>query len=728
MTKTLSSTLLLLGVAAGLTSATAAAQNLAVNGDFETGDTSSWVNFPTANSTFAVTADANTGGFAGQIFNDDPASAAVHKQANLGVGTVNPFATVDISFAAKGTGMVGGVAFAEFFSEISGGGVSSAELLGGAPLSITSSWQTFNFTVDAGNNTSGGITLQFAAVTGGAMGSTIDLFIDDVVITATNTVVQLAPYAEDFEGLDAMSGSALGDAGFLGFANVFDSMGGYLYGYGPFPAPNNTPGFSSVAVGQGGMDQGAQGIVTYSDYNNADHGIGNIIESNVFQEQIVGANDVGKSFTFEFDAKLGDLIAPSTASAFIKIIDSATFALDGLASMDTTALPTSWGTYSVSITIEPQHVGDFFQFGFQTNATGFNASGIVYDNINFAESAPVIALSPYSEDFEALDAMSGSALGDAGFLGFANVFDSMGGYLYGYGPFPAPNGTPGFSSVATGQGGPDQGAQGIVTYSDYNNADHGIGNIIQSNVFQEQIVGATDVGKSFTFQFDAKLGDLIAPSTASAFIKIIDGTNFGLDGYSPLDTTTLPTTWGTYSVSITIEPQHVGDFFQFGFQTDATGFNASGIVYDNLVFGESVLGTNYCSTTANSSGSEASMSASGSDLVADNDFTLIASDMPAGEFGLFIVSADQGFFPGLNGNSNGNLCVQGSIGRFLGTGQLLMVDGAGSFSLPVDLTAIPQGLGSVPTTPGQTWNFQAWFRDSVGVGSNLTDGLEVTFN
>jgi hypothetical protein len=29
---------------------------------------------------------------------------------------------------------------------------------------------------------------------------------------------------------------------------------------------------------------------------------------------------------------------------------------------------------------------------------------------------------------------------------------------------------------------------------------------------------------------------------------------------------------------------------------------------------------------------------------------------------------------------------------------------------------------------GQTWNFQAWHRDQVGLGSNFTDGLEIQFN
>lgn len=371
-----------LALTVGATAFAGTSGDLTVNGDFELGDTSSWQDFPTSSSSFAVTMDAASGSWAGRIFNDATASAAVVKQANIGIGTVTSGDTIDISFSAKGVGAVGGVAFAEFFSEGTGGG---STLLGGAPLALSGSYQTFNFQATAQGLLEGGVTLQFAAVTGGAAGSTIELFVDDVVVTATPNVVALAPYSEDFEGLNQADGGALGAAGWTVFANVFDPGFNYLYGYGPFPAPNGGPGFCAIAAGEGGAPQGAQQLVTYSDYNNGDHGVGNIIESNVFQEQIVGAGDVGKTFTFQFDAKLGDIQPSSTASAFIKIIDSQTFALDGYVFVDTTNLPTTWGTYSMSILIDANHVGDFFQIGFQTNATNFTPSGIVYDNINFAE-------------------------------------------------------------------------------------------------------------------------------------------------------------------------------------------------------------------------------------------------------------------------------------------------------------------------------------------------------
>ena len=53
--------------------------------------------------------------------------------------------------------------------------------------------------------------------------------------------------------------------------------------------------------------------------------------------------------------------------------------------------------------------------------------------------------------------------------------------------------------------------------------------------------------------------------------------------------------------------------------------------------------------------------------------------------------------------------------------------GAGEFSLAIDLGLIPQGGGTTATVAGDTWNFQAWYRDGVGLGSNFTDGIEISF-
>lgn len=158
----------------------------AVNGDFESG-IASWEYFPTPLSTFEAvsspTADVFSGSASGKLVNTSVTSAAVIKQANLGVGQISPGDEIEVSFWAKGEGVAGGVSFAEFFSEIDGGGTSSAEIFGGAPLGLTSTYQEFNFTTTAGADVSGGVTLQFTATTGGDPGSMQTLFVDNVSIT-----------------------------------------------------------------------------------------------------------------------------------------------------------------------------------------------------------------------------------------------------------------------------------------------------------------------------------------------------------------------------------------------------------------------------------------------------------------------------------------------------------------------------------------------------------------
>jgi hypothetical protein len=151
--------------------------------------------------------------------------------------------------------------------------------------------------------------------------------------------------------------------------------------------------------------------------------------------------------------------------------------------------------------------------------------------------------------------------------------------------FPAPNGTPGFCSIAAGQGGPPQGAQQLVVYSDYNNADHAAGNQIEANVFQEQTIGAADVGATWVFVFEAKRGDLVSPTAAVAFIKTLDPNNgYATTNFITLDMASIPATWGAYFIPINITPGLVGQILQFGFNSTTSNYTASGVFYDNIRF------------------------------------------------------------------------------------------------------------------------------------------------
>jgi len=168
--------------------AQAVVTDLAVNGGFETGDTSNWTTFLNPpNQTLTVdNTSPFAGSFNGVLNNTDPGTAAVIKQANLGVGLLTPGDAVTVSFYARGSAANGGVHFAELFSEVAPSGTSKSEILGGGPLFPASSttWQFYTFTTTLGPDVSNGLTLQFNAATGAIAGSTSLLEIDNVSIQA----------------------------------------------------------------------------------------------------------------------------------------------------------------------------------------------------------------------------------------------------------------------------------------------------------------------------------------------------------------------------------------------------------------------------------------------------------------------------------------------------------------------------------------------------------------
>lgn len=209
------------------------------------------------------------------------------------------------------------------------------------------------------------------------------------------TWAAIVPYSQDFEGMDQADPNALSNDGWWVFGNVFGPDGTtYLYGYGPFPAPNGGPGFCAVAAGEGGAAQGAQQLVVYSDYNNPDHDAGNFVEANVFQEQTIEASDVGAVVEFAFDAKRGDLGGSSVAMAFIKTIDpNSGFQTTNFVTADMTAIPTEWGSYSIQLPIDAGLIGQILQFGFLAKATNYEPSGVFYDNINQPVPVDLMSLS-----------------------------------------------------------------------------------------------------------------------------------------------------------------------------------------------------------------------------------------------------------------------------------------------------------------------------------------------
>ncbi|MEM1450539.1 MAG: hypothetical protein AAF957_09295 [Planctomycetota bacterium] len=145
--------------------------------------------------------------------------------------------------------------------------------------------------------------------------------------------------------------------------------------------------------------------------------------------------------------------------------------------------------------------------------------------------------------------------------------------------------------------------------------------------------------------------------------------------------------------------------------------------------GSGGIGTSYCGpANVNSTGFPAILTLSGSPVVSANLLTANVDSMPLNAFGFFLVSQAQGFVAN-PGGSQGNLCLGGAIGRYVGPGQIQNSGMTGSISLMLDLTMVPQPNGFVAVQPGETWNFTAWFRDAImgSATSNFSQGVEIVF-
>ena len=198
----------------------------------------------------------------------------------------------------------------------------------------------------------------------------------------------------------------------------------------------------------------------------------------------------------------------------------------------------------------------------------------------------------YEQDFEALDPAAPDALQSDQWLYFGNVFNGTGAFKFGFGPFPAPTTTGQISGIATGEGGPNQGNNQLVVFSNYGCCQPGEGHFngtdrVQTIVFQEiNPILPTDIGRTFTFQFDAKRGNIGGNTTAQAFIQTLDpDAGFATTNNVPFDTTNLPADWGTYSITLDLSDSALeGQILQFGFVTTASNFEPAGNFYDNISF------------------------------------------------------------------------------------------------------------------------------------------------
>ncbi len=256
-------------------------------------------------------------------------------------------------------------------------------------------------------------------------------------------------------------------------------------------------------------------------------------------------------------------------------------------------------------------------------------------------SAPSHAIvSEFSEDYESFTAPADPGvddnddLSDAGWRIFAQVFaggtdasgngtglqfDASGnplGFKFQYGLFDAPNGGPGFSSIASGDAPANgSGAQYLNIYSDYNccggppategHGPEGSGtDVVRALVLKEFAITALDIGKVVTFSFDAKRPDVMldefmiedlsaavgngcgtAPCTATAFVKTLDPMSGFIETNLIVEDMTAISQagWTAFSMQIDLtDPALEGQLLQVGFETIASNFDNTGVYYDNV--------------------------------------------------------------------------------------------------------------------------------------------------
>ena len=136
------------------------------------------------------------------------------------------------------------------------------------------------------------------------------------------------------------------------------------------------------------------------------------------------------------------------------------------------------------------------------------------------------------------------------------------------------------------------------------------------------------------------------------------------------------------------------------------------------------IGESYCPAVPSTSGATAELVGAGSATLEQNRFLLRASNLPVGSLGVFLVSREAGFTPGVGGGL-GSLCLGGAIARLSGP---IVATSRGQLEHSIDLPALRVSGTSV--LAGDTLRFQLIFRDRGPLGStttNSTNGLAVTF-
>lgn len=204
---------------------------------------------------------------------------------------------------------------------------------------------------------------------------------------------------------------------------------------------------------------------------------------------------------------------------------------------------------------------------------------------------------------------------------------------------------------------------------------------------------------------------VVATSSGIALLENLGPVDCNGNGSSDLDDIALGT-------AEDCDGDHVPDTCQFG-AAPTLDWNGDG-------YHDACTPIQYCDGGINSTGQHGLLTVLGSPVLADQDFRLQASDLPANEWSFFLMSRVQGQVPGFGG-SQGVLCLGAPILRLDRTslGEIAQTTNWGTRTLSLDPTALPQGQA---VQPGESWNFQLWFRDqNPGPTSNTTEAVQVLF-
>lgn len=252
-----------------------------------------------------------------------------------------------------------------------------------------------------------------------------------VSVVSVPSFALIPDFSQDFNGLlpadpaNTVDDLELENDGWVFFGSALkpaeDPNGYFQYGSyeGIGGAPNNVGGaFSGVNVD--GLDpSGNQFLNVFANYNQAERcdvtgldASGNPtcdtsvdptavvdtdwqIQAIVYQEiGVISTDDLGKTVTFNFDARRPDdgsavgvnCVSPCTAAAFIKTIDPNNgYATTNNIVLDTTAIALgTWNSYTLKLDLtNPDLEGQILQFGFENVNRGYDTSGVNYDNVDF---------------------------------------------------------------------------------------------------------------------------------------------------------------------------------------------------------------------------------------------------------------------------------------------------------------------------------------------------------